>query len=406
MGGHLFVSRQEVQVAACAWEDAASCPLSLGGSSLGQGVVGAGCGGSRAVGCAWGAPPPTRHGAPRCRAARYFWDLRTGKRRGESEYVDKRALFAAACFVEHEGSAGAVVRASDGRLQHVMEVRGCCGLGMLWVGLWGGHRRCLLLVELGKEWGRCLWGGSEWWRWRWCCCCCSQALHSLLPALVGHSDLEHLCPWCVQGRVAYEVAGPRSLHRACMAMLGGDRVLVTTDEAGEAGACGGACAPFRCLQGQSRRGQWWELCRRLAAPLHLSCTWAVALSRAGQGNKHVCTPTGCNPLLRAGSLLSYPWPGCFPAPPGMAQFSESQVRAMRRCGAAVPPAHRTALRCRRCMHPDLKPTVPPADRCLATRHHGWQLASPPATHAIMPPPPLLPRHTASTHQPRAPSPTW
>lgn len=154
---------------------------------------------------------------------RYFWDLATGKRHTEAEYVDKRALYAGAVFSGLEGRTSAVVRASDGRLQHVY-----------------------------------------------------------------------------QGHVEYEVAGPRCTDRACLALLGGDRVLLTSNEKGAA----------REVHGGGGRGVGAGCQGRL-----------VKASKGG-------LLRGCWLRTRyccAGGLLSYPWPSTFPAPPGMARFSEPQT---------------------------------------------------------------------------------
>eukprot|EP00983_Pelagomonas_calceolata_P112533 1159891-Pelagomonas_calceolata.AAC.2 len=96
-----------------------------------------------------------------CACCRYFWDLNTSRRLADSEYVDKRALYArhanwhptslnksfpspslsniyihihaaaasaaaipSAAFGGHNGRISAVVRAADGRIQHVMQGKG------------------------------------------------------------------------------------------------------------------------------------------------------------------------------------------------------------------------------------------------------------------------------------------
>jgi hypothetical protein len=52
------------------------------------------------------------------------------------EYVDKRALYASAAFGGHQGRISAVVRAGDGRLQHVFEgkVSLCLAVYSVWRG--------------------------------------------------------------------------------------------------------------------------------------------------------------------------------------------------------------------------------------------------------------------------------
>eukprot|EP00878_Enallax_costatus_P010135 GHUV01010580.1.p1 GENE.GHUV01010580.1~~GHUV01010580.1.p1 ORF type:complete len:1050 (+),score=361.27 GHUV01010580.1:412-3561(+) len=49
----------------------------------------------------------------------YFWDLATGSRIMELEYVDKKCVYYAACH--HDRSSAAVVRTMDGRLQHLQD---------------------------------------------------------------------------------------------------------------------------------------------------------------------------------------------------------------------------------------------------------------------------------------------
>jgi hypothetical protein len=104
--------------------------------------------------------------------ALYFWDLATGARLSEAEYVDKRCVFtsvalagalagggggpAAGRAAAGGGAPSAVVRGADGRLQHVRE-----------------------------------------------------------------------------GRVVFEAAGPSGRQPGCMHLLGGGRVLLTTDAHGE-----------------------------------------------------------------------------------------------------------------------------------------------------------------------------
>ena len=106
-------------------------------------------------------PAPTHPALPGAGGAVYFWDLATGSRMGDAEYVDKRCMYASAAFAGgNPNRVGAVVRANDGRLQHI-----------------------------------------------------------------------------VGGKVEYEVAGPKGGEKACCALLGGDVVLLASDDKGGSGWC-------------------------------------------------------------------------------------------------------------------------------------------------------------------------
>eukprot|EP00775_Hariotina_reticulata_P011301 gene11301-11451_t len=51
----------------------------------------------------------------------YFWDLATGSRLMELEYVDKKCVYYALCYSDRH--AGVIARTTDGRLQHIQDGR-------------------------------------------------------------------------------------------------------------------------------------------------------------------------------------------------------------------------------------------------------------------------------------------
>jgi hypothetical protein len=77
----------------------------------------------------------------------YFWDIASGSRLSDSEYVDKRCIYACVAIAgnsngPHRGMPSAVVRAMDGCVQHLQQGR----VEFELCGPQGGEASCMQLL--------------------------------------------------------------------------------------------------------------------------------------------------------------------------------------------------------------------------------------------------------------------